>query len=575
MNGLSSNHRVRLVAFVATLLLGVLGFAGAANAEYANTDYFWKAAPGSVVVIPVCWENPSAAPAERLGWVRGAIESSWQRYARVSFTEWDRCAAGDPGVHIQILTTGTSSAPGGVLLNGKTNGVKLNLYFSSSPGCVTSEAARSHCVRAIALHEFGHVLGFYHEEERPDYFAPPGTPSGAPCATQSWPNSSPKYYGPYDVDSVMSYCGQPFADPTTWKETLSPGDVGAVQRAYGAARSAGFGWAYLWGDVGTGTPNATFQFNSASPVVKNSVVRTGVGAYTVTLPNLDAPAGTVHVTAYGSGPATCKVASFYPAVSGMQVNVRCFGSGGVAADSQYTLTFTRPFIATKPMAYVWQDRPSAPLGTPFIPRGSYSFNSTDGTNTITHTGLGTYAVRLPNIGGSGGHVQVTAYGFGSERCKVVGWSPSGVDELVNVACFTSAGSPTDTFFTMTYARGISIVGSDCCPPGGPGTRFAYAWGNDASAASYTPSAPYQFSNPPATATITHPLPGSGAYAVSFPAQDLSRGTVQVTAYGSGPEYCKVAYWTPSAGVKVSCFGGSGTALDTRYVVTFASSYLIG
>jgi hypothetical protein len=214
-----------------------------AEGLYANLNFLWS---GNPVVIPVCWENPSGgsivrptftvSEATSRAWVRDAIEGQWSRYARVNFTQWDTCTSGEAGVHIQILKTGGSSAPGGSTLNGVNNGVKLNLYYNDRQAdCQASAANLKRCVQAVALHEFGHVLGFYHEEERPDY--PGGT---GPCAKQSFPNANPQFYGAYDINSVMSYCGQPASDISTWKMAISPGDIASVQKAYGRRKAGQF-----------------------------------------------------------------------------------------------------------------------------------------------------------------------------------------------------------------------------------------------------------------------------------------------------------------------------------------------
>jgi hypothetical protein len=74
--------------------LGLVCFASPAHALYGNSAFYWPGANGAgPVVIPVCWENPGAVAAERLGWVRSAIQSNYDRYTRVIFTEWDTCTS--------------------------------------------------------------------------------------------------------------------------------------------------------------------------------------------------------------------------------------------------------------------------------------------------------------------------------------------------------------------------------------------------------------------------------------------------------------------------------------------------
>ena len=191
---------------------------------YGNKD---KYLTGSPPVMTVCWVNPGTVTAQRREWVRETIEQNWTRYARVNFTEWDTCTSAEGGVRITIQD-GQPATPDG-------RNMTLNLLYNTAgpAGCLTNDSAREHCARAVAVHEFGHVLGFYHEEERDDYTAPRGVAPGDPCAKQSFANSNKRLYGAVDLQSVMSYCGQPFSTPSTWKENLSPGDIAGVQRAYG------------------------------------------------------------------------------------------------------------------------------------------------------------------------------------------------------------------------------------------------------------------------------------------------------------------------------------------------------
>ena len=101
--------------------------------------------------------------------------------------------------------------------------------------------------------------------------------------------------------------------------------------------------------------------------------------------------------------------------------------------------------------YVWADNPTS---AGYTPSATYSFNPSGGATSITRSGVGTYAVQFSGLGGgssSGGNVQVTAYGGGSETCKVVSWGSGGASFVANVRCFNSAGSSVDTRYSINVA----------------------------------------------------------------------------------------------------------------------------
>jgi hypothetical protein len=447
--------------------------------------------------------------------------------------------------------------------------------------------------------------GFHGSQSASSFWAVVPRDAGVAAPYAVWSSSSagvgsvPPDPGPFQLvtaHEVFEAAADPAikddGTPTGWDEAvdncgtfiqLSFGWIpGVVDNTQGGTCSAtgytGAGRAYVWADQPTSlsyTPNLSFQFNSSavSTTIVNTIARTDVGAYTVMLPKLSAKAGTVHVTAYGEGSAFCKVAGWNPSGSAQQVDVRCFSGGssrfplsaGTPVDSQFTVTSTYVGSSARPMAFLWADQPTAASYTPNPP---YQFNSSGKLNTMVRTGVGAYTALLPNLGASGGHVQVTANGTGSERCKVAGWYPTGSAQQVNVRCFTSAGSAVDTRFTMTYVSGLDLLGSPCCS----GTDSAYVWANQPTSSFYTPSLAYQFNNNTgATNTVTRS--GVGAYAVQLPYESLSYGDVQVTAYGSGSEHCKVASWSPSGGVQVRCFNSMGSPVDTSFDMAFLRSYL--
>src|SRR5438270_61729 len=126
--------------------------------------------------------------------------------------------------------------------------------------------------------------------------------------------------------------------------------------------------------------------------------------------------------------------------------------------------------------YVWADNPTS---ASYTPSTIYSFNSSGGGITISRSGVGAYVVNFSGIGGSGsagGNVLVTAYGGGSETCKVVSWNSGGADFIVNVRCFNSAGGAVDTRYAARVVWNSPAFG-----------KHGYAWADNPTSASYTPS----------------------------------------------------------------------------------------
>jgi hypothetical protein len=305
------------------------------------------------------------------------------------------------------------------------------------------------------------------------------------------------------------------------------------------------------------------------------MTRLDVGKYLALLPNLGATAGTVHVTASGNFTQHCKVAYWGPRFSDpttQEVAVRCFNQSGAPSDSQFTLSYAEPIVSDGPMAYLWANQPSPALNTPYTPALNWQFNSTGAPNTVTRTAVGVYRALLPNLGDTrSGHVQVTAYGTGNERCKVSRWSPVGSAIDVEVRCFTGGGTtlpggfPVDTRFTLTYVDENSLIGGIATAGPNFSTESGYVWADQPTSPSYTPSLSYQWTDIFSWGPVTITRSGVGMYTVETPIQ---WGTVQVTAYGTGSEYCKLAGWSPSGDVQVRCFDMWSRSVDTSFTLAF-------
>ena len=235
-------------------------------------------------------------------------------------------------------------------------------------------------------------------------------------------------------------------------------------------------------------------------------------------------------------------------------------AGFVYGDYEHRLGGVRPkptplISPIASTAYVWADQPTAPAYTP-----AKAYTSAPGPVQIKRTGLGQYAVDFGGnvLGGSilggGGNVQVTPYGSQARSCNVKSWSA----RVVKIACFDSiTGARADARYSVLATK---ASGDDSAAR----ARLAYAWGNNPTAAAYTPRATYAYN---AGEPLSIERVYAGIYRVDVGAVARHRGaTALVTAYGDAPVSCQLlTLYNGKAEVGCYRLAPEGSSIDDVFV----------